>query len=54
MLTDKCFWCRGEKVVCILCDQEIPCMFCGGSGECTPEKKFPAHQCGKEEQKWTI
>ena len=32
-------------MLCILCDREIPCMFCGGSGEFTPEQKFPAHQC---------
>jgi hypothetical protein len=32
-------------MVCVLCDKEIPCMFCGGSGEFTPEQKFPTHQC---------
>jgi hypothetical protein len=33
--------------VCVLCDREIPCMFCGGSGEFSPEQKFIDHQCEK-------
>ena len=35
----------------MLCDKVIPCMFCGGSGDFTPEQQFPAHQCEEDEVK---
>ena len=43
----KCFWCGGQQVVCVLCELAIPCMFCDGSGEFTPEQKLAAHHCEK-------
>lgn len=41
----KCFWCSGAPLVCILCEKEIVCMFCGGTGAFAAEPKFPAHTC---------
>ena len=45
-----CFWCDGNPVMCVLCDKAIPCMFCGGSGEFTPEQKLPPHKCEAAEE----
>ena len=44
----KCFWCEGEPLICVLCEKEIPCMFCGGSGKFTAEQQTPAHNCERQ------
>jgi hypothetical protein len=49
-MTKECIWCSGQSVVCVLCDKEIRCMFCGGSGKFTAEPNYPMHQC-KEDRK---
>ena len=44
-LGEECIWCGGGELVCALCGETIPCMFCNGTNTFHPEQQLTAHVC---------